>query len=87
MSKYASGTIDANDEVVGPVSIARDQVGMLTVDWTAGVITLQASMDGTNWIAVEDGYGADTVKQITGWGQYRVIGSGTPNAVCHLAVQ
>lgn len=87
MSKYANGTIDANDEVVGPVSVARGQVCMFSVDYTAGTITLQASLDGTNWIAVEAGYTADTVKQVEGWGQYRLIGSDTPNAVCYMGVQ
>lgn len=86
MSKSASGTIDANDEVVGPVSIASGQAGMVTVDYTAGTITLQYNAGGT-WIAVEDGYTADTVKMFEGFGEFRLIGSGTPNAVCTIGVQ
>lgn len=87
MSKYESGTIDANDEVVGPVSVTRGQVCMVSVDRTAGTITLQYSPNGTTWLAVEDGYTADTVKMAEGFGQFRLIGSGTPNAVCTLSVQ
>lgn len=86
MSKFAQGTIDANDETVGPVSLGRGQVGMLTVDYTAGTITLQYNANGT-WIDVEDGYTADTVKMFEGFGEYRLIGSGTPNCVCTLGIQ
>jgi len=60
---------------------------MASVDYTAGTITLQYSPDGTNWIAVGDGYTADTVKMAQGFGEYRFIGTGSPNAVCTLSVQ
>ena len=85
-TKFDKDTIDANDETVGPVSVSRGEVGVLTVDWTAGTITLQYNAAGT-WVNVEDGYTADTVKQFEGFGEYRLIGSGTPNAVCTLSVQ
>lgn len=86
MSKSASGTIDANDEVVGPVSLASGQKGMVTVDYTAGTLTLQYNAGGT-WIDVEAGYTADTVKTFEGFGEFRVIGTGSPNAVCTIGVQ
>ncbi|MEL7224464.1 MAG: hypothetical protein AAGL17_06275 [Cyanobacteria bacterium J06576_12] len=82
---FATGTIDANDETVGPISIPNGKNGFVAVDYTAGTLTLQATPDGTNWINVEDGYTADTYKLIEGPGQFRVIGSSTPNAVVTLS--
>ena len=80
------GTISANDETVGPVSIRSGQMGMVTVDHTAGTITLQYN-SGDAWIDVETGYTADTVKMFEGFGEFRLIGTGSPNAVCTIGVQ
>lgn len=87
MAKYASGTIDANDETVGPVDVAKGEICLLFVDYTAGTLTLQSTPDGgTTWLAVEDGYTADTAKHIVAPGRYRFVGSSTPDAECYLTV-
>ncbi len=87
MSNFATGTISANDGTVGPVSVPRGKVCVLSVDLASGTITLQYSPNGTDWLNVEDGYTADTVKLAEGFGEYRLIGSGSPSAVCTLSVQ
>jgi hypothetical protein len=72
----ASGTLDANDETVGPVDVPAGKTGFFGVTIT-GTITVTLYRDvGSGAIAVEDGYTSSTTKNIEGPGQYSLVASG-----------
>ena len=83
-------TLDANDEVCGPVIIVTGKLGFFSVAVTGTItVTLQRRIDGANWVAVENGYTASTTKDIVGAGTYQLIASGTSggSAVCFIGTQ
>jgi hypothetical protein len=88
MSKSASGTISASNTTIGPVEVGPGEVVVYTVDYTSGTITLQyATAKAGPFIALEDGYTADTAKQGNGPGWYQLVGSSTPSAAVSMVVR
>lgn len=75
----ATGTLDANDEVVGPVYVGRNG-GSFDVHSVSGTITvtLERSIDNkANFVAAADGaYTAAVTERITAPGWYRLKASG-----------
>jgi hypothetical protein len=89
MATTATETLDANDEVCGPVNIDRVPGGFFSVTITGTItVTLQRRIAGA-WVPVEAGYNTSTTKDITGAGEYRLIASGTSGgeAACFIATQ
>lgn len=83
----ATATLDANDEVLGPVTNGRNGVSY-QVDVTGTItVTLQASLEGGAYFTIGSGLTADTIgtHNIPG-AAYRLIASGVTggSAVCAL---
>lgn len=90
MASTDKQTLDADDEVCGPVTVVTGKLGFFSVAVTGTItVTLQRKIDGANWVAVEDGYTASTTKDIVGAGTYQLIASGTSSgsAVCFIGPQ
>lgn len=87
-NKSASGTISASATTVGPVEVSPNEALVYTVDYSSGTITLQfATAEAGPFVAVEDGYTADTAKQATGPGWYQLVGTSTPSADVSMLVR
>jgi hypothetical protein len=89
MGKPKTATLDADDEICGPLFVDAERMGLFTIDVTGTItVTLQASADlGATYIAVPDAaYTADTVQTIDSPGVYRLIASGVSggSAICTM---
>jgi hypothetical protein len=83
----ATATLDANDEVLGPVTNGQNGVSY-QVDVTGTItVTLQASLEGGAWMLATTAFTADAIgtHNIPG-AAYRLIASGVTggSAVCAL---
>lgn len=83
----ATATLDANDEVLGPVTNGRNGISY-QVDITGTItVTLQASLEGGAWMSAATALTADGIgtHNIPG-AAYRLIASGVTggSAICAL---
>jgi hypothetical protein len=83
----ARKTMTTNGDICGPLEVRDGQAMDYEVDYTSGDITLHRSIDGSNYIVVEEAYTADTTKQAIAPGHYKLVGTSTPSAVCYMVVR
>ena len=85
-----TGTLTANDQVVGPLTVSSERSGAFQVVITGTItVTLERSLDdGANYVAVETGYTASKAGIIDGPGKFRLKASGVSggSAACVLEV-
>ena len=85
-----TGTLTANDQVVGPLTVTRAQTGAFQIVITGTItVTLERSLDGgSNYVAVETGYTASKAGLVEGPGKFRLKASGVSggSAACVLEV-
>ena len=86
--KSARGTVTSTNTTIGPVEVSKGERLFFTIDWTSGTHTLQFSIEKAGpFVAVEDGYTADTAKLAEGLGWYQIVGTSTPSADVHMVAR
>lgn len=94
MASQASATLDANDEVCGPIIVAPKHKGRFAIEITGTItVTLKAKMGGTGFITLKqpDGstdaaYTASVIGVLEAGAEYQLVASGVSggSAVCFI---